>query len=125
MDEEPHGADQQVQQMIKELNIQNHGPVASGERPAVAHKAHQKKDFVADLRTMTATVREAWAKPNLRLLVRTEGNLPSSVFRRLCPKQKLPFAPSAHQTHQELFCGSQSFHYFAFQVLLQVNVTVK
>lgn len=64
---------------------------------------------------MTAVVRGARTKSNLRLLVRTDGDPPSAVFRRLCPKQKLPFAPSAHQTHQELFCGSQSFHYFASQ----------
>lgn len=57
MDEEPHGADQQIQQMIKELNIQNHGSVASGECSTVAHKAHQKDDFIADLTTMRATVR--------------------------------------------------------------------
>ena len=101
--------------MIKELDIQNHGPVASGECPTVAHKAHQKNDFIADLRTMTAMVRGAWTKSNLRLLVRTGGHPPSAVLRHLCPKQKLPFAPSAHQTHQELFRGSQSFHYFAFQ----------
>lgn len=57
MDEEPHGADQQIQQMIKELNIQNHGSVASGECSTVAHKAHQKDDFIADLTTTRATVR--------------------------------------------------------------------
>lgn len=49
--EEAHGTDQQVQQMIEELHIQNHGSVASGERPTVAHKAHQEDDFIADLRT--------------------------------------------------------------------------
>lgn len=39
--------------MVKELDIQNHGSVASGERSTVAHKAHQKDDFIADLRIMT------------------------------------------------------------------------
>lgn len=37
--------------MIEELNVQNHGSVASGEGPTVAHKAHQEDDFIADLRT--------------------------------------------------------------------------
>lgn len=40
MHKESHGADQQIQQMIKELHIQNHGSVASGECSTVAHKAH-------------------------------------------------------------------------------------
>lgn len=51
MYEEAHGTDQQIQQMIEELDIQNHGSVASGECATVAHKAHQKDDLIADLRT--------------------------------------------------------------------------
>lgn len=49
--EEPHGADEQVQQVVEELDVQHHGPVAPGERPAVAHEAHEEDDFIADLGT--------------------------------------------------------------------------
>lgn len=49
MDEQPHGADEQIQQVVQELDIQDHGSVAPGEGPAVAHKAHEKDDFIADL----------------------------------------------------------------------------
>lgn len=57
VDKEPHGTDHEIQQVVEELNIQNHGPVPSGECPTVAHKAHQKDDFIADLKTMTGRVR--------------------------------------------------------------------
>lgn len=47
--EQPQGADEQVQQVVEELDVQDHGSVAPGERPAVAHKAHEKDDLIADL----------------------------------------------------------------------------
>lgn len=57
MNKEAHGADEQVQQVVEELHVQDHGTVASRERAAVAHKAHEKDDFIADLTTTTGEVR--------------------------------------------------------------------
>lgn len=104
MYEEAHGTDQQIQQMIEELDIQNHGSVASGERAAVAHKAHQKDDFIADLRT------DGGGDSHV---VQTKLNWAWDLERAS--------APSAHQAHSCLSCVSKSCRFFAFQAYHKVH----
>lgn len=51
MDEDPQAADNQVEQVVQELHVCDHGSVAACEGSTVADKAHQKDDFIAQLKT--------------------------------------------------------------------------
>ena len=51
----------------------------------------------------------------LETLHKSRGQFAPKRLSAPVPKQKLPFAPRAHWRRRELFCGSKSFHYFAFQ----------
>lgn len=42
MDKDPQGADNQVEQVVQELHIHDHGFVATGEGSSVPNKAHQE-----------------------------------------------------------------------------------
>lgn len=50
MYKEPQSTNQEVQQMIKEFYVHDHCLVSSSEGSAVTHKAHQKNDFITNLR---------------------------------------------------------------------------
>jgi hypothetical protein len=98
MDKKPHGTDQQIQQMIQELHIQNHGSVASGECSTVAHKTHQKDDFIANLRTMTE---ESDGMDHAELHMRTRRFSLPKVFQHQMPTkpfQDLSIAPRHFMT---------------------------
>lgn len=47
MDEDPQAADNQVEQVVQELHIHDHGYVATRERSAVPNEAHQEDDLIA------------------------------------------------------------------------------
>lgn len=50
MDEDPQAADNQVEQVVQELHVCDHGSVATCEGSTVPDKAHQKDDFIAQLK---------------------------------------------------------------------------
>lgn len=47
MDKDPQAANNQVEQVVQELHVCDHGYVASCEGAAVPDEAHQEDDFVA------------------------------------------------------------------------------
>lgn len=51
VDEDPQAADNQVEQVVQELHVCDHGSVAACEGSTVPDKAHQKDDFIAQLKT--------------------------------------------------------------------------
>lgn len=46
MDEDPQGADNQVEQVVQELHIHDHGFVSTCECSTVPNEAHQEDDFI-------------------------------------------------------------------------------
>ena len=46
MDEHPQAADDQVEEVVQELHIHDHGSVASCEGSPVANVAHQEDDLI-------------------------------------------------------------------------------
>lgn len=46
VDKDPQAADNQVEQVVQELYIRDHGFVATCEGSAVPNKAHQEDDLV-------------------------------------------------------------------------------
>lgn len=44
---DPQGANDQVEQVVQELHVHDHGFVASREGSSVPNKAHQEDDLVA------------------------------------------------------------------------------
>lgn len=52
MDEYTQTTDDQVQEVVEELYIHDHGLVAPRERPSVPHKTHQEDHLIADLRNV-------------------------------------------------------------------------
>lgn len=49
MNKDPQGADNQVEQVIEELNIGDHGSAATTEGSSISKKAHQKDDLINKL----------------------------------------------------------------------------
>lgn len=47
MDKDPQAADNQVEQVVQELHVCDHGCVAACEGAAVPNEAHQEDDLVA------------------------------------------------------------------------------
>lgn len=47
MDEDPQAADNQVEKVVQELHIHDHGFVASREGSPVPNEAHQEDDLIA------------------------------------------------------------------------------
>lgn len=47
VDKDPQAADNQVEQVVQELHVCDHGCVATCEGAAVPNKAHQEDDLVA------------------------------------------------------------------------------
>lgn len=46
MDKDPQAADNQVEQVVQELHICDHGFVSTSERSTVPNKAHQEDDLI-------------------------------------------------------------------------------
>ena len=49
VDEDAQAADDEVEEVVEELEVQHHGLVAAREGPAVPHEAHQEDDLVTHL----------------------------------------------------------------------------
>lgn len=49
MHKHSQAADDQVQQVVEELHVKDHGLVTPGEGTSVSHKAHQEDYFIANL----------------------------------------------------------------------------
>lgn len=46
MDKDPQAADNQIEQVVQELDIHNHGCVSTCKGSSVSNKAHQEDDLI-------------------------------------------------------------------------------
>lgn len=50
VDKHPQRANNEVNEVVEELEVQHHGFVAACEGPSVPHKTYQEDDFITDLK---------------------------------------------------------------------------
>lgn len=50
MQEDPQAADDQVEQVVQELHVCNHGYVTTGEGSTVPDEAHEEDDLITELK---------------------------------------------------------------------------